>query len=232
MARLERPTSESSNPATKFLQWKSNDKCFSYYDKSKGENVLVPLPLKFVFLEHYHTIKGWNDKTESGIYSNEVYLIGQEDLKVRAFKGGEIASGLYSEIRNKVKDSGGVYHRSVYVMLESGEIANLQFKGSAVSSYSDFFKEHKNHIENDSWCVVAKAKEGKKGAVKFTTPDFELGEKTTPEQEKQISQCVNDLQEYMSQYFAPKEARANSAVNAYDVKDAEVVSSESDDLEF
>jgi hypothetical protein len=232
MARLERPTSESSNPATKFLQWKSNDKCFSYYDKSKGENVLVPLPLKFVFLEHYHTIKGWNDKTESGIYSNEVFLIGQEPLTVKAFKGGEIASGLYSDIRNKVKDAGGVYHRSVYVMLEDGEIANLQFKGSAVSSYSDFFKENQNNIENDSWCLVSSAKEGKKGAVKFTTPDFKLGDKTTPGQEKQITECVKELQIHMSEYFTPKVARVNSAVNAYDVKDTEVVSSESDDLEF
>jgi hypothetical protein len=232
MARLERPTSESSNPATKFLQWKSNDKCFSYYDKGKGENVLVPLPLKFVFLEHYHTIKGWNDKTESGIYSNEVFLIGQEPLNVRAFKGGEIASGLYSDIRNKVKDAGGVYHRSVYVMLEDGTIGNVQFKGSAVSSYSDFFKEHRNHIENDSWCLVSSAKEGKKGAVKFTTPEFELGEKTSKADEKQISEAVSELQEYMSQYFSPTPARANSAVDAYEVKDAEVVSSESDDLEF
>ena len=226
MARLERPTTQSSNPATKFLQWKSNDKCLSYYDKEKGENVLVDLPFKFIFLEHYHTVKGWNDKTESGIYSNEVFLIGQEPLTVKAFKGGEIASGLYSEIRNKVKDAGGVYHRSIYIMLEDGSIANLQLKGSAVSSYSDFFKENQNHIENDSWVEIASAKEGKKGAVKFTTPDFKLGKKTTPAEEKQISEAVATLQAYMKDYFTPAAERANSAVDKYEAEESD------DEFEF
>ena len=30
-------TTGSSNPATKFLEWKSNDKCFAYYDKEAKE---------------------------------------------------------------------------------------------------------------------------------------------------------------------------------------------------
>ena len=92
MARLNRPTNETSNPVAKYLNWKSNDKCFSYYDKAKGENVKVELPIKFLFLEHYHTVKGWNDSSESGIYSNEVYSIGKEPLSVKAFKGGELGS--------------------------------------------------------------------------------------------------------------------------------------------
>ena len=96
MARLKRPTNQTSTPVTQYLNWKSNDKAFAYYDKEKGENVLVQLPLKFLFLEHYHTVKGWNDASESGIYSNEVYSIGKEELSVKAFKGGEIGNGLYS----------------------------------------------------------------------------------------------------------------------------------------
>jgi hypothetical protein len=215
MARLNRPTQKSSNPATKFLQWKSNDKCFSYYDKEKEENIKVELPLKFIFLEHYHTVKGWNDKTESGIYSNEVFLIGQEPLTVKAFKGGEIASGLYTDVRTKIKDAGGVYHRSIYVMLEDGSLANIQLKGSAVSSYSEFFKENRNNIENDSWVVVASAKDGKKGSVKFSTPEFVLGEKTTKKEEEIISEKAKELQEYMNEYFEPSSPRENSAVDKY-----------------
>ena len=40
MSWLERPQQKSSNPATKFLQWKSEYKIFSYYDKSTEENVI------------------------------------------------------------------------------------------------------------------------------------------------------------------------------------------------
>lgn len=230
MARLERPTQTSSNPATKFLNWKSNDKCFSFYDKDKKENIEIKLPFKFTFLEHYHTVKGWNDKTESGIYSNEVFLISKEPLTVKAFKGGEIAQGLYTDIRNKVKDAGGVYHRSVYVMLENGELANIQLKGSAVSAYSDFFKENQTHIENDSWIEVKSAKEGKKGAVKFTTPEFVLGSKTTPAEETQITEAAKTLQAYMNDYFTPVKERANSEVDKYESKEGEAETEE--DLAF
>ena len=30
-------TTGSTNPATKFLEWKSNDKCFAYYDREANK---------------------------------------------------------------------------------------------------------------------------------------------------------------------------------------------------
>jgi hypothetical protein len=199
MSRLDRPVQKSSNPASKFLSWKSNDKAFAYYDKDKQENVLVKLPLKMVFLEHYHTVKGWNDKTESGIYSNEVYAIGSEEVSVKAFKGGEIASGLYKDIKPKIQAAGGVYHRSVYVMLEDGSIANLSIKGSAVSSYSDFYKEN-NHLLDNQWFLVDKAIDGKKGAVKFSTPNFLIGEVLTRDEDAQVVKAAAILQDHINTY--------------------------------
>ena len=201
MSRLDRPVQKSSNPASKFLSWKSNDKAFAYYDKDKQENVLVKLPLKMVFLEHYHTVKGWNDKTESGIYSNEVYAIGSEEVSVKAFKGGEIASGLYKDIKPKIQAAGGVYHRSVYVMLEDGSIANLSIKGSAVSSYSDFYKEN-NHLLDNQWFLVDKAIDGKKGAVKFSTPNFLIGEVLTRDEDAKVVKAAAILQDHINNYNA------------------------------
>ena len=40
-----------SNPATKFIDWKSNDKCFEYYSKESQSKVQIPLPFKFLVLE-------------------------------------------------------------------------------------------------------------------------------------------------------------------------------------
>ncbi len=40
-----------SNPATKFLEWKSNDQCFEYYDKEAQKKVQVTLPFKFLVLD-------------------------------------------------------------------------------------------------------------------------------------------------------------------------------------
>jgi hypothetical protein len=194
----------SSNPASKFLTWKSNEKAFSYYDKEKGANVSIPLPFKFQFLEDFHTIKGWNDKSESGIYSNEVKYISKEPLTVKAFKGGEIASGLYTDIRTKVRDNGGVYFRSVYVLLKDGTIANVALKGSAVSAYSDFMNENSNKVEGQ-WIVIASAKDMKKGATKYSTPVFEIGEHFTSDEMSKADDAYKVIVSYYDGYTGKDE---------------------------
>lgn len=192
-------TEGSSNPATKFLQWKSNDKQFAYYDKNKSENVLIKLPFKFQFLEHFHTVKGWNDASESGIYSNEVKFISKEELKVKSFKGGDIAKGLYSEIRGNIRDAGGKYFRSVYVINEEGEIINLQFKGAVVSAYSDFMNEHENKVEGN-WIVINKAEDKKKGATKYSVPIFEFGKQFTQAEMDLADEKYKDIVNYFDKY--------------------------------
>jgi len=193
-----------SNPATKFLSWKSNDKQFSYYDKETKENVLVPLPLKFLVLDEMHSISGWNDATQSGIYSNEVKFISKETMTVKPFKGNEIAKGLYKDIKEKVKSAGGHYVKSIYIMLEDGTLANLQLKGSAVQKWGEFTAKGKQRLV-DEWVVVDKAVDGKKGAVKFTTPDFRFLQSITDAESELADECFNTLEAYMSTYLSKAE---------------------------
>ena len=193
-----------SNPATKFLSWKSNDKQFSYYDKETKENVLVPLPLKFLVLDEMHSISGWNDATQSGIYSNEVKFISKETMTVKPFKGNEIAKGLYKDIKEKVKSAGGHYVKSIYIMLEDGTLANLQLKGSAVQKWGEFTSKGKQRLV-DEWVVVDKAVDGKKGAVKFTTPDFRFLQSITDAESELADECFNTLEAYMSTYLSKAE---------------------------
>jgi len=199
MARLERPTQKSSNPAQKFLEWKSNKKSFSFYDKEKGENVEVALPVKFMFLEHYHNVKGWSDSAQSGMYSNEVYAISTQPLNVKLFKGGSIASGLYKEIKEQVLRSGGKYHRSIYVVLEDGTMANLQLKGSAVAEYSEFYKNN-NHLFDTKWIEINSTVDGKKGSISFSSPEFTMGSAISKADDKVAIEKAKELQEYVNNY--------------------------------
>lgn len=96
-------TQPTTNPAGKFFEWKSNEKTFVYFDKETKTNVTVPLPFKFLVLDELHTIKGWNDATESGIYANEVKFISRDEMVVKPFKGNEIARGLYKDIKEDRK---------------------------------------------------------------------------------------------------------------------------------
>ena len=193
-----------SNPATKFFEWKSNDKAFSYYDKEQSKNILVPLPFKFLVLDELHSVKGWNDATQSGIFSNEVKFISKETMTVKPFKGNEIAKGLYKDIKEKVVSAGGHYVKSIYVMLEDGTLANLQLKGSAVQEWGEFTKKTRNRLP-DEWVVVKSTKEGKKGAVKYSMPEFNFERSLSDAEVEQADEVFTVLEAYLKTYLAKAE---------------------------
>lgn len=208
-----------SNPAKRFLEWKSNDKCFSFYDKEKKENVLVELPFKFLVLDQLHTVSGWNDATSSGIFSNEVKFISKQVMTVKPFKGNEIAKGLYADIKEKVKNAGGHYVKSIYIMLEDGTLANIQLKGSAVQQWGEFTNKSLSRLPEE-WVVVDKAIDGKKGAVKYTTPGFTFGGSLSDKEAAQADLVFDELETYLKAYLIKEEAPV------------EVEDLDTDDLDF
>lgn len=208
-----------SNTAKRFLEWKSNDKCFSFYDKEKKENVLVELPFKFLVLDQLHTVSGWNDATSSGIFSNEVKFISKQVMTVKPFKGNEIAKGLYADIKEKVKNAGGHYVKSIYIMLEDGTLANIQLKGSAVQQWGEFTNKSLSRLPEE-WVVVDKAVDGKKGAVKYTTPGFTFGGSLSDKEAAQADLVFDELETYLKAYLIKEEAPV------------EVEDLETDDLDF
>jgi hypothetical protein len=212
-----------SNPATKFIDWKSNEKCFSYYDKETSSNIQIPLPFKFLVLDEMHCIKGWNDATQSAIFSNEVKFIGTETMVVKPFKGNEIAKGLYKDIKEKVKASGGHYVKSIYIMLEDGTLANLQLKGSSVQAWGEFTQKTRSRLA-DEWIEVKTAKDGKKGAIKFSIPEFTFLRSINDEEANQADEVFNTLEAYLKTYLAKAEVPIVEDIEV----DAEIV----DDLEF
>jgi hypothetical protein len=191
----------SKNPATKFLDWKSDQKGFSYYDKGLSKNIEVSLPFKFVFLDELSTVKGWHDASTSGIFSNEVKYLSKEPMTVKAFKGGEIAKGLYNEIKDRVKNAGGHYSKSIYIMTEDGELANIQLKGSATQQWGEFVKANRQSITR-TWVNVATATESKKGKVVFSVPNFTIGADIEDIDAKTADDKFDELEAYLKTYLA------------------------------
>ena len=203
-AAFSQPT---TNPATRFFEWKSNEKTFVYFDKDTKTNVTVPLPFKFLVLDELHTIKGWNDATESGIYANEVKFISRDEMVVKPFKGNEIARGLYKDIKEKAKAAGGHYVKSIYIMLEDGSIANLQLKGAACQTWGDFTAKSKTRLV-DEWVSVVGFDEAKKGSVKYTTPIFGYLASLGGAEADLADEAFNTLEAYLKTYLAKAEAVA------------------------
>lgn len=208
-----------SNPATKFIDWKSNEKCFSFYDKENKVNVPIPLPFRFLALDELHTVKGWSDSCQSAIYANEVKFISKEPLTVKPFKGNEIAKGLYSDIKEKVKAAGAHYVKSIYIMLEDGSLANLQLKGASCQSWGDFTQKGRSRLPEE-WVTVEKAIEGKKGAVKYYTPEFKFDKSLSENENTMADDAFAILETYLKAYL----------VKAEPVVDEPII--DEDDLDF
>ena len=220
---------KEKNPASKFLDWKSNDKQFAYYDKEQSKTIEIKLPLKFVFLDELHTVKGWSDSFGTSITSNEVKFISKEQMNVGVFQKNTsgkwvktpIVDGFYNEIKEKVKSSGGHYVKSIYIMLEDGSLANIQLKGSAVQGWGEFVNANKKLLTT-SWIVVDKAIEGKKGAVKYTTPNFILGDTLSPNESNDADSNFDILEAYLKTYLTKVE----------EVDASNILVEVEDDLEF
>jgi len=205
-----------SNPSTRFIEWKSNDKCFAYYDKEAKENKTIPLPFTFLVLDELHTIKGWNDASSSQIYSNEVKFISKEPLTVKPFKGNEIAKGLYKDIKEKIVASGGHYTKSIYVMLEDGAIANIQLKGSAVQKWGDFTQKSRDRLPEE-WIQVKTALDGKKGAVKFWTPEFTFLKSLNEDEANLADEAFNTLETHLKTYLVKAEPAIQEDIDDVDM---------------
>ncbi len=192
------------NPASKFISWSGSKGKFYYFDKElgeKGENVYFEKPIYIVPLENLATIKGYHDKSQSGIYSNEVKNLTKESFVVKAFKGGLIANGLYKEIKGSLE--GGEFAQSVYAAMITDlktfslELVNFQLHGSSIGSWIDA------KINVDSGNVVElrpSTKELKKGTTVYFSPEI-IKRKINNDILSNCVQMDKDLQTYLKRYF-------------------------------
>lgn len=164
--------SSESNPSKRFFQWKAGSGKLVYWDGEAKQEKAVKRPFKFAVLDELHTVSGFSEQENTGIWANEVKNLGEENIVVRA-GAKELASGKYSEIKDSVKAKGGKYTKSVYIATELDgllSIANIKFSGAAFGAWMDFSKLGSIY---GNWTIIEEAtKEGKKGATKFLMPKF------------------------------------------------------------
>ena len=202
MGFLKREVTKTTNPTSKFLEWKSNNKSFSFFDKETKQNVEVKLPLTFIVLEEYHKISGFSDSDQTGIYSNEVLKIGTEEMEVRSYKGRIIAKGLYKDIKGAVNAAGGNYHKSIYAVTKEGELINISLKGAAVSKWSKLVEKGAWKRLSDEWISIESAEDHKKGMVKYSTPNFVFNTSLSENEFKTVKAKATELENYLTTYFA------------------------------
>jgi len=215
------PTNNDPNPCVLWIEWDGANGTLRHYDKEKKENIDDGDRFTFILLDQLACVKGWHDASESGIFSNEVRDTRAEPMVVKAFKGGEIASGIYKDIRDRVNANGGHFVASLYVGCKSGDgltLGNLQFKGAALREFMEFAKNHRADLYKKAIAING-SKEGKKGKVVFKTPVFSIKD-ISPETDQQALALDTELQEYLKGYFKrTSTARADASIHQPDAPD-------------
>lgn len=211
------PTETGSSPCTRWFEWAggADGGSVRYYDKDAGSMVTVGDKFAFLLLDELAAVKGWHDPSDSGIYSNEVRDTRQDVLVVRAFKGGELASGLYAQIRDRIGNLGGHFHASCYIAYKDGDeyrLGNIGFKGAALMAWMAFKKQAGRKNGRPAYYVDAVRingfDEGTKGRVVFRVPRFALAPVSEDANARALA-LDKELQSFLSDYL--KRARVEQA---------------------
>lgn len=199
--RREQIGNSVPSPVVRYYTWASNDKKFRYYGKESGENKHV-FPLKVAYLLDRNTIRGWHDATESSIWSNEVQFTTKEPFNVYSSKPDKkgntlLATGLYQDIKGNL--GGGHFEKVIYAYEEGVGVVKINLKGSGLASWSSFNKELKKGDLQNNLLVVTSFENGKKGATKYTTPTFTLGDaiEAGSDFDKQVNVAYDGLMDYI-----------------------------------
>jgi hypothetical protein len=219
----------NTNPAKKYYKWESTNKCFSYFDKEKGEkgeNVLVKLPFRFVTLGRpLFNVKGYNEPNNCGIWSNEVRSVN-DHLTVKMFDKLKttIAEGTWKEVKDACVSKGGKYHLSIYGFdLETQEIINISIKGLGIQEWGSLYRKCSGRLA-DEIVIVNGYIDGKKGATKFTYPKFELERSLSDSEIDPVFDALDELNIYLEKYL-----KAPKTEPAVELAEQEV---DEDDLDF
>ena len=230
MSRSNPTENTTPHPSTLWAEWDGSNGALRYYDKESKANVLIPDKFTMILLDQLSCINGWSDSNESGIYSNEIRSIGKDILRVVTYSGKTIAEGIYKSISPSIASAGGKFTANLYIAYKSvtlGKLAigSIKLKGAALSSWLEFSKTNKDAIYAKA-IVFNGCETGKKGAITFKTPKFEL---------KEISEQTNldalNLDVVLQTYLKGKLAESGTASSPADLpKEAEeMVEADEDD---
>lgn len=203
MSRSNPQEESSPNPSKRWFEWNGETGTIFYYDKTKKEKIEVKLPFRFLMLDQLARISGWDDRSNSGITSNEVRDCLKEKMHVRAYKGGSIVTGTWDQIKPVVVSAGGHFEANVYLAFkdeqEHLQIGAVGFKGAALNSWINFRNANRAALYEKAVSITGSV-QGRKGKIVFHTPVFALAP-TNAQTNELAAKLDAELQTYLTGYL-------------------------------
>lgn len=203
--------SGTPNPAKIFIQWKSKNKAFSYYNKEKEEDVLLPMPFSFIPLAKASTVKGYNHKKNKTYIANEVDDLATSIIVVNSYntqtkERKEEHRGLYKDIKEDF-DQNIKFTDSIYAAIKNkkGELSlvNIQLNGAGLHHWFDFIKK------NNIWATAVKCDgftNEINGKVEYCAPLYKA-EAISEADDIKAAELQEEINAYLAKYYADNAAK-------------------------
>lgn len=199
MSRSNPTLNNNPHPCGRWFEYQAQKGVIQFYNKDTKANVEVGKVFNFILLDQLAGVRGWHNASNSGITSNEVRSSANDILIVKAFKGGEVARGLYTDIREKVKTAGGKFSANLYLAYNGDDgkltLGCLQLHGAALGAWMEFEKSNRKEIYKQS-IQICDHLPAQKGSIKYFDPIFKLCP-LSPESEAQAIELDKQLQAYL-----------------------------------
>jgi hypothetical protein len=210
------------------IEWSGSKGEFYYFDKTAKAKIPMKSPFYGFVIDEANTIVGFHEKSNKGIWSNEVKDLSKEQLNVRV--GSQTMDlGLYDEIKDAVKTKGGKYCKVVYFALisETGKelsLVKIRLSGSALAPFIDGkFRASEKLILKFSTNPESK----KKGATVYFEPTIE---KIDKKNEVLLAKAL-ELGKVVSDYFSSKTESKQDVAQSVAHEAAPIPENENDTIE-
>ncbi len=204
------PSENLVSPATRFFEWDAANGKLHYYDKEAKENIDVKLPFKFLVLDRVAQIGGGvkRDGKYQGFWSNAVKDLKRQKFVVRS-KAGIEGEGLYAQIKGTrgFKFTTGLYI-GFYGEDKLLQIGYIKFKGSSLTAWIEFTKEHRK-IEEGAFAITSKSEPKEGVGDDYFEPVFAHQAEVKPETEAAAVALDVRVQEYLKLYFFQQGSHAS-----------------------
>lgn len=204
--RPEQDQGKPINPAQKFLEWSGGKKHgprWRMWDREKKEERIFEPKQHFIVLDRLATVTGLRKEGDRKLnyYSNEIRPQSGDSLRVRA--GDQtIAEGRWRDIKglcDKAK-----WTECIYALADLGdgpETVHVKMTGGSGFAWREFREKH-NVTASDAVVQVMGTTFHEDDGIPYHAPVFQLGTFTKEESQKLADEADEELQKYLTAYFA------------------------------
>lgn len=163
----------SSHPSTEWAKWYSDDECFKFWDKEKGENVTVTLPEEIIIVAEWNSIWGYVSELKTWVRSNEIYDF-RDPLVIRKNDGTVWLKWAWADVKDTVKAAKAKLQKHIhYTTPDSLQLKTLIISWAALTAWIDALQKDKIANPATHRLKLKEVAKWKVGKIEFTYPVFE-----------------------------------------------------------